>query len=102
MLCAIREFVLPFEHNINEIRLYTDSQNIITLPSRRERLEGANFYSKKNKLLANHDVYREFFSMLDRVTFSLIKVAGHKPNCEKNDIDKIFSLVDRAARAAHT
>ncbi|MBI9069856.1 MAG: hypothetical protein JEZ09_21365 [Salinivirgaceae bacterium] len=81
-----------------KINIYTDSQNIITLPQRREKLELNNYYSKNNKLLSNHDLYKEFFILSDLFKIELIKVKGHKPKSKKNTIDEIFTLVDKASR----
>ena len=36
-----------------KIILYTDSQNILGLPGRRERLEKNDFYSKQNRRITN-------------------------------------------------
>jgi len=90
---------LPFPTTA-ALNIYTDSQNITGLIARRERLEENNFYSSKNTLLANSDLYKEFYSRIDNLNCHIIKVKGHKPQREKDSIDKVFSLVDRAARIA--
>ena len=83
-----------------KITLYTDSQNIIGLPGRRERFENNNYRSKKNKLLNNHELYREFFKLTDLIDIEFTKVKGHKLSKDKDDIDRLFTLVDRASRDA--
>lgn len=90
------------------LTIYTDSQNIITLPARQARLESNNYISRNDKLLANAELYKEFYQ-LTRLThgssniyspnkFTFVKVKGHKTSSEKDKVDEIFSLVDRAAR----
>ena len=81
-----------------QVIVYTDSQNIIRLPSRRISLEENNYKSKKNKLLSNHDLYRRFYKIMDEIDCEFLKVKGHKPIKDKDNIDKLFTLVDRAAR----
>lgn len=82
------------------IIVYTDSQNIIGLMGRRERLEKNNYYSKNKILLKNQELYKAFFRITDRLDCEFVKVSGHKSSKQKDDIDKIFTLVDRASRDA--
>ena len=86
--------------NENGIMIYTDSQNIITLLGRRERLEKENFSSQKNHLIKNHLLYKNFYKLIDNLNCDFIKVAGHKKSDFKSDIDKLFTLVDKASRSA--
>ncbi len=82
----------------SKVMVYTDSQNIIGLSDRRYLLEKNNFYSKKNKRLNNYELYQEFYKMIDQLDCQLVKVRGHNPSSQKNEIEKIFTLVDRASR----
>ena len=83
-----------------KIIVYTDSQNIVGLPGRRDRLEQNEFRSGKNKLINNHELYCEFYDIMDQLDCELIKVKGHLSSMQKDDIDRLFSLVDRASRKA--
>jgi len=76
----------------------TDSQNIVGLPSRRQRLEGLGFKSSTGKLLKNADLYRQLFQLTDHFRCTFVKMSGHQPALAKGRIDHLFSLVDRAAR----
>lgn len=81
---------------------YTDSQNIISLNSRRKRLEENHYYAKNGKLLNNHELYKQFYRLTDNLDITFVQVKGHKPSSRKNNIDQIFSMVDRASRNALT
>ena len=96
LLWALRE-IDKFE---NKITVFTDSQNIISILERRERLEQNNFSSKKNELIKNHLLYKEFYKITDVIPCEFVKVDGHKKSNQKNDIDWLFALVDKAARKA--
>jgi ribonuclease HI len=85
---------------IGKIILYTDSQNIIGLPGRRERLEKNDFRSKQNRRIANWELYKEFYQLTDKLNFELLKVTGHKRTSSKDNIDRLFTIVDRASRKA--
>ncbi|MDH3574197.1 MAG: ribonuclease H [Desulfobacteraceae bacterium] len=83
-----------------KVILYTDSQNILGLQGRRERFEQNDYRSKKNKRLSNYELYQEFYRVIDHLDCELVKVRGHQVSNQKDDISKLFTLVDRAARKA--
>ena len=83
-----------------KVIIYTDSQNIIDLPGRRKQLERNAYRSSKNRLLNNHELYQEFYRLTDLLDYELVKVHGHLPSKQKEDIDRLFTLVDRASRHA--
>ena len=83
-----------------KLLVHTDSQNIIGLPGRRERLEQTDYRSKRKTLLKNYQLYQEFYQLTDQLDYALIKVRGHQITKQKDDIDRLFSLVDKAARNA--
>jgi ribonuclease HI len=83
-----------------KIEIYSDSQNILGLLQRRKRLEENDFYSKGNRLFNNAELYREFFKIIDHFQCEFIKVKGHKKTNQKDEIERIFTLVDRASRSA--
>lgn len=84
----------------SKVIVYTDSQNIMGLQGRRDRFEQNNYRSKKNKHLNNYELYQEFYRMIDRLDCELVKVRGHQVSNQKDDIDRLFTLVDRASRNA--
>ncbi len=83
-----------------KVILYTDSQNILGLQGRREQFEQNDYRSKKNKRLSNYELYQAFYRMIDHLDCELVKVRGHQVSNQKDDISKLFTLVDRAARKA--
>jgi ribonuclease HI len=83
-----------------KVIVYTDSQNIMGLTGRRERFEQNNYRSKKNKRLHNYELYQEFYRMTDQLNLKFVKVRGHQVSNQKDDIDRLFTLVDRASRNA--
>ena len=83
-----------------KIILYTDSQNIIGLPGRRARLEKNEYYSKQNRRITNWELYMDFYRVTDELNIEIKKVTGHKKTSTKDNIDRLFTLVDRASRKA--
>lgn len=96
LICALNSI------SVDNIKLivFTDSQNIIGLPGRREKLERNEYLSKNGKLLDNHDLYRSFFNLIDQRDVTFEKVKGHQRSHQKNKSDDLFTLVDRASRKA--
>jgi ribonuclease HI len=84
----------------SRVVVYTDSQNIMGLQGRRDQFEKNDYRSKKNFRLNNYELYKEFFKITDRLNCGFVKVQGHKVSNQKDDLDRIFALVDRASRNA--
>jgi ribonuclease HI len=84
----------------SRVIVYTDSQNIMGLPGRRNRLEENEYRSKKNRRLRNDELYQEFYRMTDQMDCEFVKVRGHQVSNQKDDIDRFFTLVDKASRNA--
>ncbi len=84
----------------SRVIVYTDSQNIMGLQGRRDRFEQNDYRSKKNKRLKNYELYQEFYRMTDQLDCEFVKVRGHRVSNQKDDIDRLFTLVDKASRNA--
>ncbi len=83
-----------------KVIVYTDSQTIMGLQGRRERFEQNSYRSKKNRRLNNYELYQEFYRMTDLLNCKFVKVRGHQVSNQKDEIDRLFTLVDRASRNA--
>jgi ribonuclease HI len=70
------------------------------LKGRRERIEQNNFRSNNNRRLNNYKLYQEFYKLTDQLNCKYIKVRGHQESSQRDDIDRLFTLVDRASRIA--
>lgn len=85
-------------HTDKKVAVYTDSQNIIGLESRRLTLERRDFQTSNNETLTNHQLYRDFYKIIDQVDCEFVKTQGHQPKRSKEYFDHLFTLVDREAR----
>jgi len=83
-----------------KLTILSDSQNIISLPDRRKRLEQCDYRSKQNRRLNNDQLYQDFYRLTDYLDCEFFKVRGHRPAQQKNKMEQIFALVDRASRKA--
>ena len=100
LLWAIDDAISSGKESTIKLIIYTDSQNILSLLTRRKKLEQRDYYTNSGKRLKNANIYLDFYNIIDRYDCQINKVDGHKPRHGKNDIDKIFTLVDKASRLA--
>jgi ribonuclease HI len=97
VLWALGEIILKEGRDV-VISVYTDCQNIIGLPNRRDSLEKNDYFSSKNKRLNNYKLYQEFYQLTSDLNCEFFKVVGHQNSSKKDGIDRLFGLVDRASR----
>jgi ribonuclease HI len=83
-----------------KVIIFTDSQNIPGLLRRRERLENKDYFSGNNRRIKHYELYQEFFRIMDSLDCEFVKVRGHQPTKDKDEIHRLFTLVDRASRRA--
>lgn len=84
-----------------KLKLYTDSQCISGLLKRRPALLAGDFLSRTTNLpLRNASLYRRFYAISDELAFEVIKVDGHPGAGVRDNVSRIFSIVDREARRA--
>jgi ribonuclease HI len=99
-LWALHDIIILAAERDFRLTIYTDSQNIIGLPDRRIALEQSNYFSSKNKRLNNYELYKEFYQLTSSIKYMLVKVVGHQVSSNKNEVDRLFALVDKASRRA--
>lgn len=86
--------------DVEQLTIYTDSQNIINLAGRRPGFEAHDYHSQKGLPLRNTELYQAYFRSTDPLNFKLVKVKGHKSARKRDQIDQLFTLVDKASRKA--
>lgn len=96
LLWALEEEKLKNEKFI----VYTDCQNILSLETRRNKLESSNYLSSSGKKIKNEELYKKFFILFDSLEIEFKKIKGHKKSSLRDDEDKLFNLVDKASRKA--
>jgi len=84
-----------------KLHLYSDSQCVEGLLSRRARLERSGFKCRGGtRLLKNASLYGKYYEFHDRLMFDVTKVAGHAPSRFRNTVQRIFSFIDQKVRKA--
>jgi len=95
--CCVRSTI----SGSGKLHVYSDSQCVERLLSRRDRLESNGFHCRgSNRLLKNAFLYGKYFEFHDRLKFEVTKVAGHTRFRSRNTLKRIFSFVDQKVRKA--
>lgn len=80
------------------IKIYTDSEYVLKLLSRKKRLQSNNFQTKAGKPIRNLEIIKKFYEMEKNLhDITIIKVAGHQKQGVSNKSDQ-NRLVDKLSR----
>jgi len=63
---------------IRRVTIYSDSQYVTGLPSRRQKLSAGNFYSKNAEQIPNADLLGTLFTLIDLWEITWVKVRAHQ------------------------
>lgn len=83
-----------------KVLIYTDCQNILSLLDREDKLYKSNFQTKTGKKVKNEELYKKFYEINKKLDCTFLKVKGHKASNKKDEIDRLFNLVDKGSRRA--
>lgn len=82
------------------LNIYSDSQYVINLRGRKEKLESKNFISNKGTPIQNSDLVQTLLAQISSHTINFVKVKAHlKPDGTDNfnrEVDKIVRNLVRA------
>lgn len=80
----------------DSIEIYTDSQYVIGIADRKNRLQANNFYTKKGTLLPNVDLLKAMINYIETEPLKFVKVKAHLKKSEANPHHR---EVDRLVRS---
>ncbi len=67
------------------VTLYSDSQYVVGLSARKERLQANQFFSETKKVLPNADLLSRFYTLNEGIMMSCVKIKAHaKKGAELN------------------
>lgn len=95
LTAAIKSLEYIYEQNLQseKIIIYSDSQYVVNLINRKDKLVFAKFKTKANTDVRNCDLIELFFNLIDKLKPEFIKVKAHQKKTEyKNynrEVDKI-------------
>ncbi len=89
------QYLLAHKRFITTIRVYSDSQYVIGLPARREKIVSGNYATAKGKELQNVDLVKTFFELLSLITIELVKVKAHQKQGDKLNYNREADMLCR-------
>jgi len=100
VLWALEEYCIDPDNSVaRKLHIYSDSQCVVGLLTRRARLESCGFQSKGGtRLLKNASLYGKYYELYDRLKFDVTKVEGHTRSRSRNSVQHIFSFIDQKVR----
>lgn len=97
LLWALSDFqdvlIAPFK-----LTYCTDSQGITSLVNRKQKLLSTNFKKNGDEQIRNAALYSEFYKKQELLNFELVKIKGHSPKSKKDNLQLIFTIIDRKVR----
>ncbi|HAF30410.1 MAG TPA: ribonuclease HI [Bacteroidales bacterium] len=93
------EYVKKEFANINVIKIFTDSQYVVGIPTRALKLKSKDFITNAGKKLQNTDLVKELIQLIDSMKIEFIKVKAHQkvsglPNYNR-EVDKLSRKIVR-------
>jgi ribonuclease HI len=81
-------------HNL-PIHIYSDSQYVVNLGARKEKLIQDDFTTKKGKLIQNADLVRILFQYMERANLRFIKVKAHQKQTQTINYNREVDILVR-------
>lgn len=101
-LLAVINAIKHVEANVNiqeTLHIYSDSQYVVNLNSRRAKLESKNFITNKGTPIQNLDLVQALLKLSDDNTIEFVKVKAHqKPDGTENFNREVDIIVRKLVR----
>ncbi len=97
LLAVIRAFEYIEKKGLSDRKttVYTDSQYVAGIPERRERLQDADFITKKGDPVRNPDLIKQMLFFTDLLDVQFVKVKAHQKKTDERNVNR---EVDRISR----
>lgn len=79
------------------LNIYTDSQYVVRLDERKEKLLSKNFLTKKGAVLPNADLLKQLIEMVDKYPIVFNKVKAHQKATETENLNREVDMICRKA-----
>ncbi|MEA3495660.1 MAG: ribonuclease H [Bacteroidota bacterium] len=91
---AIKFLKNKFE-KIELIKIFSDSQYVVRICERKERLKNNNFLTKKGKDIRNVDLVKELIVIIESMNIDFIKVKAHQKKSDKKNYNRDVDMLSR-------
>lgn len=77
------------------LEIYTDSQYVVSLPVRMEKLLGDQFITKKGNILNNSDLLHKLILLIKSQSITFHKVMAHQKISEQENLNREADMICR-------
>jgi ribonuclease HI len=89
------EYVQAQSTNDQPIHIYSDSQYVVNLGARKEKLMQCDFTTKRGTLIQNADLVRILFQYMERANLRFIKVKAHQKQTQTINYNREVDILVR-------
>lgn len=89
------DYVVEKEFPFTKIEIISDSQYVVRITDRKDKLKKANFLTKKNNAIRNIDLVKNLISKIESMPLIFSKIKAHQ---KKTNIINYNRVVDKLAR----
>jgi len=91
------DYILQHKMAFTKLEIITDSQYVVHILARKDKLKQANFLTKKHQPIRNVALVKQLIQRIETLPLTFIKTKAHQ---KKGDDINYNRVVDKAARAA--
>lgn len=96
LTAVIRAIEYAIEHfKGTQIEIYTDSQYVADLPTRKEKLKTKQFITKKGNELQNTDLLQQLINLMENFPVTFHKVKAHQKTPGIENINREVDIICR-------
>jgi ribonuclease HI len=89
------EYIKANSFKFDYIKIYSDSQYLVSLFERKEKLYNSNFLTKKGVSIQNYDLVKEILIYIDLMNIEFIKVKAHQKKSDKTNFNREVDKLSR-------
>lgn len=89
------EFVMAHNRNDLPMVVYSDSQYVVNLKKRKEKLKEKNFLTKKGGFIQNADLVRSLIQLIEINDVCFVKVKAHQKTGNTNNFNRETDILSR-------
>ena len=89
------EFIKDKNFEFDKIILKSDSQYVIGIQERKEKLKRANFITKKGTEIQNKDLVQRLIHFIEKLPLEFIKVKAHQKKTSERNINREVDKISR-------
>lgn len=89
------EYIKENSLKFNYIKIYSDSQYLVRLLERKEKLKKSDFLKKSGEPIQNNDLVKNIVTYIDSMHIEFVKVKAHQKKSDKKNFNREVDILSR-------